>query len=1170
MKIKLKKILPLVLSVLIVLSSITILSCLAVTNSETNLILQRLPIIFGSANVDSFELNDAKVRFASSGSANMEKGYSDADTTTKKFWAEKLISITDGDNDNGQYLRPQNSGDDDRVILIYRFLESSVSKISLEIDDTTRKNVSIYLSQDFNTLFSKVADYEIVRDRSKTFTNSFDVPVSCSYMAVVFESPDYVISEIELMGTVNENDGSIISNLTPTMYASAKDGEFTYNWFQIHYGNGASEMKHGYTESDNTSAKTFWDDYTKNLTDDSKETALYIKPENKTGNDRVILVYALPEMYNIKGFSMSFGEGSKNFSVYFSKNRNDLFSSASNSTVFGFFDQTYSDKVEDSLYRYIGIVFEKPDYEINDIAIYGTKFEAPQKGENILKDAIPYFYASVGSSSFDFDWSQTYYTPTEQKHGYTPSDGQDRYPFWAEHLAKLTDQNTETELYIKPEKSNGRVLIAYSFDDYIVNGFSLKTQSSDRKRIQVYASSTKSDLYQNLILEADTYDKDIVDDGTLQIRAKYVAIVLISPEYSVSEIELNADPYQRPDYGTNLIEGKTPHNLFLANRTYPLIPNGDQLIDVALVNKTLNNATDNDFSTSVEWKPNKAKDKVNKDTRYLVLAYDLGDMATVDKVLFDSGLGGLDIFVADDYSSLFETFDNRVYSSDGDKLKADGSDLDPSTNLTPGELLIEIGGAKGRYIGFVITRAQAVGVKSYEIVSINEVQVFGTTEETNYGEDLISGETPIMCYRAKHGEYATSLGAMTSTDDMARYTDNDVDTGAEISFPQVSGMVDYKHGALVMIYYLKGASDIKYFNVRTKYWYGIGGVDVYAANAFSDLFNEESCAFSTGGSNATDEVYDLEYNLGAVNISGYFDTPAKGRYVAFVFTRVCDSNVAGYAYLRLLELEVMGNRPIGETLPNTTLTDSKTGSTATFEYDNPDDKFVFAEKGIADFKIRQIDEKDYSTDTFKYALARNGYDVINKAFVFEFYDNRGKLLDNDSLSNEKVSIKLNIGNESLCFLSEIRNDVPYLIKSAIRNGNFIDMTIEEFESKYILLKYGNTSQSIENLSDGSIISDDMFAEDTEDDSNGDNFIPNDDNVQIYNSENVNQAEKEESKNKSDKKWVVVQTEDPLQWFWDIYDTFAANIWMLIMCIISVLLLAVSIVFGIIFYRKRRI
>ncbi|MBO4733242.1 MAG: hypothetical protein J5662_02075, partial [Clostridia bacterium] len=161
----------LLLGIIIILSSAMVMLCLAEPAAATNVIYGRLPEVFGSADDGSFELNGYKMRYASGGVENMELGYSFSDVSTKAFWAEKLAYLTDGDDTAGQYLRPQNSINSDRAILIYRFAKSNITGFSLSLahSGVKRKTFSVYLSEKYELLFSSEAAYTVEKNRDKIF-----------------------------------------------------------------------------------------------------------------------------------------------------------------------------------------------------------------------------------------------------------------------------------------------------------------------------------------------------------------------------------------------------------------------------------------------------------------------------------------------------------------------------------------------------------------------------------------------------------------------------------------------------------------------------------------------------------------------------------------------------------------------------------------------------------------------------------------------------------------------------------------------------------------------------------------------------------------------------------------------------------------------------------------
>lgn len=1154
------------IALLIVISSISVISVSAVPESSVNLIAGKLPVVFGSADSGLFELNDSRVRYKSSGSANMEVGYDSENSGSKASWSDKLALLTDGNADNGQYLRPEKSANKDRLIMVYSFLKSDITSFSIKVEGTTQKSFSVYLSESYERLYSASPVFEVTKNKGTQFSKEFDTAIPAYYLAIVFEAPGYVMDEITLMGSVADTGDNAVSGLTPTMYASARAGEFKYNWYQIHYGTGSSDMKHGYSETDVTGYDEFWNSYTDKLTDGSTDTFLYMKPEVKSGNDRVIIVYSLPDFYDINGFEIKFSSGTKNLSVYLGTNRAKLFDQAAVSNTVNLTGDICNDGFEPIRTKYVGIVFEKPNYNIFELSFYGKKYVPVQKGENVIADTTPIIYASTNKGSFEFNWSQTYYEDATEKmkHGYD-NKGNGFKDFWQDHVAKLTDKSTDTELFIRAERTWNRdnVMAVYNFDDSVINGLSIKSSSDKRKVINVYASTNTVDLFDNCVYSFDSTDKVLTDDGSLEIRSKYVAVVFTDPSYSISEIEVNANPYVHPDYGTNLLEGKLPQRFYLSKREYPLKPTSDEIIDIFKTNEALGYATDGDFKTSVNWAPTKAKSKVTKNTRYLVFSYDLGGNCTVDKILIDSGLGGFDIYMSDDYFDLFEKTDNIIYTSNGDKLDQTGEDLDKAANLTPGEIILDFNGVKGRYIGIVVTRAQPVGRESWEIANISEIQVFGTSDNISSRENLIANQAPIMCYRAKNTDFSKSIGQMTSPDDMKRYTDGDMFSGAEIQFPNTSGYINSDYGSLIMIYYLQGSSTIDYFYENSVIYYGIGGIDVFVAEKFADLFNEDSRIFTTNGTDAEDGIYNPEYDLGAKGISGYFDGTKSGRYVAFAFTRISDSISKGWGIFRLSELTLIGSRPELEVLPNTKLTDKSSGASATFEYVNPDEKFDFAAKGINGFKLKYLSAAEYKTGEFNYSLGASGYTNVGDAFRLEFY-NSGKKISSSSLSGETVRLNLDLKDTETYFLAEIRDNIPYIIKNAVRLGDVIDLSIEEFDKTYILLKYNKAGNFDVNLSDGSeIINLDPVG------GYDDDYDLYEEYEDGYDDDSSIGASGSTGAKKKNGGWKIVVVDDPMQWFWDAYDTFAANIWMPVLCGVTAIISIALMVLSILFYRKRR-
>ena len=955
------------------------------------------------------------------------------------------------------------------------------------------------------------------------------------------------------------HENNLLATKLPIMYGSANNDSIDFNWSQTYYS--ATEMNFGYFE-DFTNYYDFWSQHTAKLTDADEQTGIFIKAERHWVQDRVVVIYKINDSV-IEGFTIKTdSESEKRIKVFAAMERTQLLNSQ-------IFDAETCDKaVEDNgnieiRAKYVAIAFENPSYTINEIIINGTEYKPKEKGPNVLEGVQPIMYGSTNIDSLTFNWSQTYYSANEMQFGYF-EDFTNYYELWSEYVEKLTDDNDETGLYIRPERywSEDWVVAVYELGDQMIDGFTIKTDSADKKRIKIYASMTRDSLFDGPIFETETYDKTIVDNDDISVRAKYVAIAFQNPAYTVNEIIINATAYVKPNYGVNLIEGILPSSLYIAERGKPNTPNGTELQNYAtvLTSENLAKLTDNDFNTQASWLAYNAKRQVDKATPYHVLSYDLGDMATINKLLIDSNAAGFDIYISDDQVNLFADEENRFYSSDGDRLLEDGSDLDPNADLTQGELLIELEGMCGRYLGIVITRPSPIGIESWESSTIREIQVYGEFEGNDYGESLILNQEPISIYQAKYDDLSVVENTLSAQDPTINWTNGNVEDIANLQFSGLDGYIDYNQGALVLVYYLKGNCEINYVKLESSYYHGIGGVDIYTAEKYAELFNVQNCIFTTYGTTASEGIYDETKNLGAGKISAYCDEAASGRYIAFVITRVSDSNVRGWSILRLRELTVLGKSNGKESLPNTSVLDKETGSVATFRYSNPDDCFGFSDLGIKELRINKLDKTQYMTDYFAEQLYTNGYKVKEYAFSFDFLDTNGKVIDKSVIEGQKIVLDVNLSDNKSCFLGEIFENSIYLVKDSEQQGKILRIKLDSFSGTYVILEYLPEGPRPNNISDYSVSTEGLN-------------LPNQDqvfeNTYPSDSDSSLQVDTNNGTNKKPKKqWVVVEVDDPLEWFWNIYDTFAANIWMLIVSI-SVLLLGIgSIIFGLVNFKKR--
>ena len=1164
------------LSLLSVILSLLILLCAVfpalkteVLAANDNILLDKTPIVYGSANSEEFVLNDSKVRYEKYGADKMMNGYDTENLENKEFWNSYTKKFTDADTGSGLIVRPQRTAEADRVIVVYRTVSYNINKISISFSETTKKNFSVYASDKYNMLFSEKPVYKIKEDRAKTFEQEINSE-NVLYIAFVFENPNWTINDISVFGTKTEdNSKNILKSLTPMVYSVSDSANPGYVSGEIFYGTNESDKKAGYS-NELVENKSFWNGYTEKLTDENAASGLYIKPQKTSNVDSVILVYELDREYGLSRLTINSPDAdTKNIDVYLSSGYGNIFTKnpaikiSENSVCI-------EEPLEKSKTKYIALVLKDASYTINEISFFGDEYEDTDLGESLIKDKTPEMYASSNNSAFTWNWKQTYYgTESHQKnYGYYENDLRFK-EFWDDYTKLLTDGDENTKLYMSPERykyNDNKIVIVYNLGEYVVKGFKIVADSCD-KSISVYASTGRDSLFTGNPIYSTVNDNSeiISDDGNIEKRANYVGIVIENPAYSVNEIYIYGSPYVRPDYGTNLVENNEPIALFVADRSYPIVANYTEILKAAQTNANIGLLCDNNFSTYTQWTPWYSSSTISSSSPYIVFAFDLNSVCEVNKVLIDSSLGGVDIFMADEYTELFKSLDNRVYSTGGDKMILGSTAFDSSTDLDVGENLFEIDNKKGRFIGFVITRTAGCGVVNNGTATINEVQVFGTAEPYDYGENILDGKTPIMAYRADFKDYTTSLGTLQALPDGPEpITDGiygDTEQQAYYNMPDLSGKPAYDMGVCVIIYYLEGTADIKRIKwTGGGYYYGLGGIEAYSAQNFADLFNPESCIYDSKGATATENVFDPAYDLNAMSVRMYPEN-ATGRYLAFVVTRASASGVKGWGMVRIKEIEVYGTLHNKEQLPNTIVTDDTTGSTAEFIYTNPDDKFEFAKIGISSFKM--IPQEQLMTDRVYQDLATNGLKDLTNPFKLVFYDKSGNEISESELEDKRIELNIVLKDDSVQLLGEFRNGIMHLVKETEHVGNNMKLYVEDFTRTFILVTFGQPTKN-----PALVYDEDDFNAEVGDIEGSDNTYSadNTDNELV---DNTISAEKDTEKNKSNRKWVEVKIDDPLEWFWNIYDTFAANIYMLIICIIVLILGIAGVLSSFIYYKNRR-
>ncbi len=1218
-----QRVTSIIISMIILLSSLTCaIGVLADTaqssHSNNNLLSELIPQAFAVTAQGSVRYKWGMIRTENADS-NKIWGYDLLQPDHTGAYTDERIEylkpLTDGKTDKSIWLQPENAWDInneslyDDMYLIYELSEkTNLSGFSFNTSGAfADKNIDVYAAGTYAELFKNKVTTVSASSNDDTVSGTL-ATVASKYIAFVLKTPGYFVSEIEVYSAdialepdITFTKANLVKGKMPIVYSSSNPGGNGYNWTETKL-TPDGPFKFGYSipiKQGITGVDT-WKEYLTKLTDDNFETSQWIQPMN-AGNDFVI-VYEF-DAAMLEGFMLDAKGGAVNGTVYASESYDNLFNEENAVAQLNKSSAAVRIKRLTSVKaKYLAFVFNNAACYINEIAIYGTSDTAQEltfTSENAIKGKMPIVYSSSNPGGNSYNWTEIRTSPDNNapglKFGYSIPMNQGAEPIaiesWKPYLTRLTDEDNLTGQWIQP----GRIYNPY--DDFVIvyrldelktlEGFKFESICKD-VRVKIYASKTYNTLFskKSLIDQFEVTDYIGNVEKRIDCAAEYVALVFEEAAFVLNEFSVYAKEYVKPDYGDNLILNKKPMSVYISNREYPLGSNGLRMWaydpeknsnEISMVEKTLYMLTDDDFTASKDWLHDNGQKYVENDSPYWVLAWDLGSISTLNKILVDSNLGGFDIYISEKFNDLYDE-GSRIWSSGGDRVLADGK-LDPATDLEPGEELIDVSGIRGRYVAFVITRTSQLGAECWNAIAIREIQVYGIAGTNEIGSNLIRGKKPIFNYRAEYSDYSIPVQQMKINEaDAGCYTNGVYITEGYIQYPNSGGALLYRNGAGVLIYYLDGTCDVKGFAMHSGIYYGPGGIDVFVSDKFDTLFDKQNQMYTSGGETATEGIYDVSKNLGSRYLSITFDKTKRGRYVAFVITRTYDVGTYGASgILRLAELELFGDFISTERLPETTVTDESTGNIAVFNYVNPDDSFKFAAKGIATFRFTSAGASVTSSEKFKMAMLQNNFKAVGEAFKIEFLDRQGNVIPSSELADESITFDFMLNSDELVRLGEIRNNSVYVIREAQQYGKKLTFTTEEYDRYlYIMLKFDSKDAIRYN---GFAIGDETDTENTDatDRTDGTDNIKNGNNqtggntVTDINSNAASNGSinKNSQKDSNKRKWVVVDADDPFEWFWNIYDTFAANIWMLILCITVFVLCIGGITTQIVIYKKRR-
>ena len=214
---------------------------------------------------------------------------------------EYLKALTDGKTDKSIWFQPENAWDInyeslyDDMYLIYELSEkANLSGISFNTSGAfADKNIAVYAAVTYAELFeNKVTT---ISSNDDTVSGSL-ATVASKYIAFVFKTPGYFVSEIEaysadiaLEPDITFTKANRVKGKMPIVYSSSNPGGNGYNWTETKL-TPDGPFKFGYSipiKQGITGVDT-WKEYLTKLTDDNFETSQWIQPMN-AGNDFVIV-----------------------------------------------------------------------------------------------------------------------------------------------------------------------------------------------------------------------------------------------------------------------------------------------------------------------------------------------------------------------------------------------------------------------------------------------------------------------------------------------------------------------------------------------------------------------------------------------------------------------------------------------------------------------------------------------------------------------------------------------------------------------------------------------------------------------------------------------------------------------------------------------------------------
>ncbi len=657
--------------------------------------------------------------------------------------------------------------------------------------------------------------------------------------------------------TTASEQSNLLNGLIPITYTGATQGTTSYNWQPVRIDDNNS-TKWGYdtilVPNEGVAGMESWVPYLTKLTDGIAETTQWVQPGRISNPyDNFVIAYELNELVNLDGFSFNTSStASKTVAVYAANTKADLFKNkvAELSTE----DANVTATISTVASKYVAFVLKTPGYYVSEIEVYGKELT-----NNVIAGKYASAYAPTARTS-----STIWY-----KWGMIRVEDNDTNKMWGwdllqpdhtaafndtnkAHIAKLTDNKADTAILLKPENCWDKTTDAGYDNMYIVyeldrptnlDSFSFNTTSTNSKTVEVYAASNYADLYSSKVAKITATTNTKVEGHISTFATKYVAFVLETPGYYVSEIEV---------YGkatTSVIEGEIPivytstadgGNSYNWETTridaagtlkggYSM-PMKQNILAYGSWKQYLTKLTDNNFATAQWVQPANSP-------RDFAIVYETNGSADISGFIVDTASTAsknIKVYAAATYADLFSNNIADITTSNKTVAQALAT---PTTD--------------SRYVGFLFDGP------AYDV---NEIQVCGdmdyVSNDINFTKsNVIKGDMPVVFSSAYSGQTDYNWNSVYLSNDhnvgsklgysmninenvsdielwkqyLTKFTDEDNTTSFWIE--PVDATHDY-----VIVYQFENEVQLEGFRLDTQ-GNNING-KVYASANYSDLFTD--------------------------------------------------------------------------------------------------------------------------------------------------------------------------------------------------------------------------------------------------------------------------------------------------------------------------------------------